>query len=240
MVNSLGKYKSGWRLLLIKAIITIVILALVEFILGTISAKDPMSTALKPFHNNYFSCAPYYLTNPGMGSEFSESPSATTRFVIFFILGYIMFFIINIIWFIPLFRPLAKYVNLLLFNLILIGAFLLAFFFPPKTTEISTIDKEIRITRHSWLFIPKTIPIHFSDIDSIWPQITSVFDGTTMQYINYLSISITTNKGFKIPLGKIQVSAQPGHPSKPPAPNVPADKMELAREIIRRMKAIIL
>jgi hypothetical protein len=234
-----SKYKTGGRLLLIKAIGTIAILVLVELILGALTSKDQLGIALIPFHNHYFSLSSWYLTNPGMGSEFSESPSATTRFVIYFILGYLMYALINIIWLIPALKKLADRVNSILFALLLLGAFLLAFFFPRRITEIDAVNKEIRITHHAWLFIPTTIHIPFSDISTIWPGIASDYDGTTKQYINYLIISLTTTRGVKISLGKIQVGEQTGSPSHQPVAIVSVDTKRIAGEVVRLIEGIV-
>jgi hypothetical protein len=234
-----GKYKTGWRLLLTKVISAVAILALVELILGALTSKDQLGTALSPFHNHYFSFSAWYLTNPGMGSEFSESPSATTRFVIYFILGYLIFAVINIIWFIPALKPVANRVNAILFALLLAGAFLLAFFFPRKITEIDAVNKEIRITRNAWLFIPTTIHIPFSDVSSVWAGISSDYDGPTKQYINFLSIAITTTQGIKIPIGETEAGKQTGSRSHPPVAVIADDKRRMVKEAVRLLEQVI-
>jgi hypothetical protein len=174
-----------------------------------------------------------------MGSEFSESPSATTRFVIYFILGYLIFAFINIIWLIPALKPVADRVNSFLFALLLTVAFLLAFFFPRKITEIDAVNKEIRITRHAWLFIPTTIHIPFNDVSTVWPGISSDYDGPTKQYINYLSISITTTGGKKILLGEIQAGEQSGPPDHKPVAIVPVEKRRMAEDVVLLIEEII-
>jgi hypothetical protein len=239
METKSSKYKTGARLLLIKVISTIASLVLVELILGALTSKDQLGTALSPFHNHYFSFSAWYLTNPGMGSEFSESPSATTRFVIYFILGYLIFAIINIIWLIPALKPMANRVNAILFALLLTGAFLLAFFFPRKITEIDAVNKEIRITRHAWLFIPTTIHIPFSDISTVWVGISSDYDGPTKQYINFLSIVVTNTRGIKIPLGETEAGKQTGSSSHTPVAIVAEDKRRMVKEAVRLLEGII-
>ena len=225
-----SNFKKGCSLLLMKAAGAIAIVALIEIILSAITNKDQ---SLTPFHNHYYFFSTFYLTDPGIGSEFSESPFATTRFIIYFILGYLIYAVINVIWLIPPLKKFADRVNSILLAMLLIGAFLVAFFFPPRVSIIDTTNKEIRVTRYSWLFIPTTTHVSFSDIDTVQTGTTYDYDGYTSKYIIDLVISITSTQGEKISLGKIQVDEQSGSPSHAPIVNIPTYKKQWGDEGVR-------
>jgi hypothetical protein len=240
MAVKINKYKTGWRWLLIKAICAIIIVFLAELLLGTLTNKDPLGKALAPFHNHYFSFSGHYLTTQGLGSGFSDDPSATIRFVIYFILGYLIFAVINIaIWLMPVLRQKASHINPVLFYMLLAGAFMLAFFFPPRITVIDTDGKEVIVTRHSYLFIPTTVHIPFSSIGKIEYNIATDYDGYNKQYINYMVISLTTKGGIKIPLGEIQAGEQKGTLVHKPVAVVTAEKKGLAEEAVSGVEAAV-
>ena len=234
-----SNFKSGCGLLLLKAIGTIAIVGLIECILGLISNKTPLGVALTPFHNHYFSFNTFYLTDTGMGSEFSESTFATTRFVIYFILGYLMYSLLNIIWLIPALKKFADRVNTVLLATVLLGAFLLAFFFPPRITVIDPINKEVRITRHTGCFIPTTVHVPFSNINTVQSGTTSDYNPYTSQYIIDLVISLTTNQGVKYSLGEIQVNEQSGSHSHAPVAIVPPAKKQLGDNVVRMIEDVV-
>ncbi len=188
-----SKYKYGWRLLLIKVIGAIAVVFLIETILTLIANNDP---ELSPFHNHYFSFSRYYLARQGLGSPFSDNPFATTRFVIYTILGYLIYAAINILWLIPALKRMGTRINPFLFYLMLTGAFLWAFFFPDRITVIDAGKKEIKIVNHSFLFIPQAIHIPFNKVKTAGYYITADYDGYNKQYINYLVVCLKKRMGL--------------------------------------------
>jgi hypothetical protein len=229
-----SKYKTGWRWLLIKAAIAIALVLLLEKILGALINSSPLGTALSPFHNHYFSFSSYYLTDQGMGSDFTVDPSATTRFVIYFVLGYLVYAFINVfILLIPVLRKQAARVNAVLYAALVAGAFLLAFFFPTRITTIDTGKKEIRITTYSYLFIPATTHLPFAGISHIDCDISSEYDGYNKQYINYSVISATTKNGIKTPLGEMNAGSQKGTLTHKPLVAILNHNTELAATAVK-------
>ncbi|WP_394772477.1 hypothetical protein [Mucilaginibacter sp.] len=211
MKDEKSKYKTGWRFLLIKAICAVAIVFLIETVLQAFTSKDALATELAPFHNHYFSLSRNFLTIPGMASTFSDDQTATTRFVEYFILGYIAFAIISmLIWAIPVLKKYSSRVNSVLFFLLVLSTFLVAFFFPGRMTVIDTEAREMESTLYSWWFIPETTRVTFDDIANIDYKTSWYYNGHDKIYNNYILITITTKSGAKINLGEIQAGEQPG------------------------------
>ena len=223
------KYKTGWRFLLIKAIAAVAIVFLIEIILRAFAGKDLLATTLAPFHNHYFSLSRNFITVPGIASTFSDDQTATTRFVEYFILGYIVFAIINLlIWIIPALKKHTGRINSVLFFLLVLSAFMASFFFPRRMTIIDTAAREIVSTRYSWWFIPETARVPFADIAGIDYKTTWYYNGHDKVYNNYIVIALTTKSGTQVDLGEIQAGEQKGTLVKKPPVMVSAALLQMA------------
>jgi len=235
-----SKYKTGWRFLLIKALGAIVIVFLIETILRALASKDVLATALAPFHNHYFSPFRNFITIPGMASTFSDDQTATTRFVEYFILGYIAFAIVTmVIWMIPILKKHSARINSALFFLLVLSTFLVAFFFPGRMTVIDTEAREIRITKNSWWFIPETTRILFNEIASIGYKTTWYYNGHDKEYNNYILIMLTTKSGTKVNLGEIQAGEQRGTLIHKPPVMIPPELITMAGKVVDALNAAV-
>ncbi len=233
MTTDVAKYKTGWRFLLIKAIAAIAIVFLTEIILRAFASNDPLAATLAPFHNHYFSLSRNFITIPGIASTFSDDQTATTRFVEYFILGYIIFTIITLlIWTIPVLKKHSARINSILFFLLVLSAFLAAFFFPRRMTVIDTEAREIVSTRYSWWFIPETTRIPFADIAGIDYKTSWYYNGHDKVYNNYILITLTTKSGTKTYLGEIQAGEQQGTLVKRPPAMVSAALLQMAAGVV--------
>jgi hypothetical protein len=235
-----SKYKTGWRLLLIKAICAVAIVFILEKILDLFTNADPLGAALLPFHNHYFSFSRYYLTNLGMGSDFTDDPSATNRFVMFFILGYVVYVVINTaVWLLCRSKTKAASINSWLYYLMVLIVFLLAFYFPGKITVIDTAKKEIRITTYTYFFIPATTHIPFNAISTIGYNTARDYDGYNKKYINYLMITVTNKTGIKTQIGEIQAGEEKGTLVHKPAMVIPQEKSALADRVVGALNKVV-
>ncbi|WP_252793555.1 hypothetical protein [Mucilaginibacter flavidus] len=233
MKEEKSKYKTGWRVLLIKAVCAVAIVFLIEIVLEALRSKDALATALAPFHNHYFSLSRNFLTIPGMASTFSDDQTATTRFVEYFILGYIAFAIISmLIWAIPVLKKYSSRINSVLFFLLVLSTFLVAFFFPGRMTVIDTKAREIRTTKNSWWFIPETTRIPFVNIANIGYKTTWYYNGHDKEYNNYIVITLTTKIGTKINLGEIQAGEQKGTLVHKPPVMIPPEQIVTAAKVV--------
>ena len=240
MDDKKNKYKTGWRFLLIKAICAVVIVFLIETTLRALSSKDTLATALTPFHNHYFSPSRYFITIPGMGSTFSDDQTATTRFVEYFILGYIAFAIINlVIWAIPVLKKRAGRIKSVLFALLMLRTFLVAFFFPGRMTVIDTETREIKTTHYTWWFIPETTHIPFANITSIDYKTSWYYNGHDKEYNNYIVIKLTTKNGTKINLGEIQAGEQRGTLVHKPPVMIPPELITMAEKVVNALNEAV-
>ncbi len=82
-----SKLNKGCWLTIAKIAGVIVAIYVIEYILNWVlndNNKDELSSALLPFHNNYFSFNSYYLTDVNVFSQTSNAPSASLRFVIYY------------------------------------------------------------------------------------------------------------------------------------------------------------
>jgi hypothetical protein len=120
-------------------------------------------------------------------------------------------------------------------NLLVLCMFLLAFFFPGKIAVIDTAGKEIRISRYSYGFIPKTVAIPFSNIDHFQSDSARFYDGYTRSYTSYLNISIITKAGAKISLGQIQANDQGGTLVHVPPFVIPAEKKAVVARVVNQL-----
>lgn len=235
-----NKFKTGWRWLLIKAACTLVVVLLTELLLGALTNNEPLGKTLRPFHNHYFSFSSYYLTNQGMGSGFSDGPWATTRFVIYLVPGYLIYAVLTILTGLtPVSKQKIDRTNAVLFYVMVAGAFLLAFFFPPRITVIDSARKEVCVTRFRYFFIPAAVYIPFNDIDKIECNAVSDYDGYNKVYVNYLVISLTTRTGTRISLGEMQAGEQKGTLMHKPGIMVAVEKKGMAEEMISEIEAVV-
>ncbi len=203
-LNKTKYLKGGW-LLLIKVISLFAVVFIIEQILHLFNNSDPLGKALIPFHNSYFSFSDHYLTCPGLSFEFSHTISATFRFAVYLLFGYIGYALINIpIFFIPFLKKYSDKINSGLFYLLLSGCFLFAFGFPERKTIINMKEKEIIITDYNYIFIPSSEHIAFSSVEGIRYNYSSFHDGYAMKDIFYLSIYLQTLDGRKINMGEIE------------------------------------
>lgn len=240
MTSDTPKYKTGWRFFLIKAICAILIVFLIETLLQALSSKDTLATTLAPFHNHYFSLSKYFISIPGMASTFSDDQTATTRFVEYFILGYIAFAIINLfVWAIPVLKKNADRINSVLFILLVLSTFLVAFFFPARISVIDTEGREVRITQNSWWFIPKTTRIPFSLVDSANYKTTWYYNGHDKEYNNYIVLTLTTKNGVKVSLGEIQAGEQRGTLVRHPPMMVSPELRAMAARVVIALNAAL-
>lgn len=240
MASDTGKYKKGWRFLLIQAITAIAIVFLIEVILRAFAGQGALSAALAPFHNHYFSLSRNFITVPGMASTFSDDQMATTRFVEYFILGYIVFAIINLlIWIIPALKRHSGRINTVLFGLLVLSAFLAAFFFPRRMTVIDTETHEIVTTRNSWWFIPETTRVAFTDIAGIDYKTTWYYNGHDKEYNNYIVITLTTKSGTQVNLGEIQTGEQKGTLVDKPPVMVSAALLKVAANAVAALNKAV-
>jgi hypothetical protein len=235
-----SKYKTGWRFLLIKAVCAVVIVFLMETILRALSNKEALATALAPFHNHYFSPSGNFITIPGMASTFSDDQTATTRFVEYFILGYIAYAIITmVIWMIPVLKKHSARINSALFFLLVLSTFLVAFFFPGRMTVIDTEAREIRTTKNFWWFIPETTRIPFANIANIGYKTTWYYNGHDKEYNNYIVITLITKSGIKINLGEIQAGEQRGTLVHKPPVMIPPEPTAMAAKVVNALNAAV-
>jgi len=236
-----SKYRTGWRFLLIKAVCAVAIVFLIETILRALSGNDALATALAPFHNHYFSLSRNFITIPGMASTFSDDQTATTRFVEYFILGYIAFIIINLlIWMIPILKKHSDPINSILFFLLVLSTFMVAFFFPGRMTAVDTDAREIRTTQYSWWFIPETTRIPFADIANIDYKTTWYYNGHDKEYNNYIVIALTTKSGRKINLGEIQAGEQKGTLVHKPPVMIPQQLIAMADKVVEALNGAVM
>lgn len=234
------KYKTGWRFLLMKAICALVIVFLIETILRALNSKDALAVALAPFHNHYYSPSRNFLTVPGMASSFSDDQTATTRFVLYFILGYIAFAIINLaLWAIPVLKKYSARINSVLFFLLVLSTFMVAFFFPGRMTVIDTEAREIVTTRNTWWFIPETTRIPFTNIANIDYKTTWYYNGHDKEYDNYIVLTLTTKSGAKINLGEIQAGEQRGTLVHKPPVMIPQELIAMAEKVVAALNVAV-
>ena len=240
MEGEKNKYKTGWRFLLIKAVCAVAVVFLIETILQAFASKEALATALAPFHNHYFSSSRNFITIPGMASTFSDDQTATTRFVEYFILGYIAFAIISmLIWAIPVLKKHSGRINSVLFFLLVLSTFMVAFFFPRRMTVIDTEAREIRVTQNSWWFIPETSHIPFTDIANINYKTTWYYNGHDKEYNNYIVIALITKSGAKINLGEIQAGEQRGTLVHKPPVMIPPQLIVMAAKVVDALNGAV-
>ncbi|MEP6611406.1 MAG: hypothetical protein ABJA76_05965 [Mucilaginibacter sp.] len=240
MDDEKSKYKTGWRFLLIKAICAVVIVFLIETILRALAGKDALATALTPFHNHYFSPSRNFITIPGMASTFSDDQTATTRFVEYFILGYIAFAIISmLIWMIPALKKHSGRINSVLFFLLVFSTFLVAFFFPGRMTVIDTEAREIKTTHYTWWFIPETTRVPFADIATVDYKTTWYYNGHDKEYNNYIVIALITKTGTKINLGEIQAGEQRGTLIHKPPVMIPPQLIVMTDKVVDALNGAV-
>ncbi len=232
-LNKTKYFKGGW-LLLIKVISLFAVVFIIEQILHLFNNDDALGKALIPFHNSYFSFSDYYLTGPGLSFEFSHTISATFRFAVYLLFGYIGYALINIpIFFIPILKKYSDKINSGLFYLLIPGCFLFAFGFPERKTIINMKEKEIIITDYNYIFIPSSEHIAFSSVEGILYNYSSFHEGYTMRDVFYLSIYLKTLDGRKINMGEIETAGNQSNGSggKPDA-QIPSELKIMVEKVV--------
>ncbi|MES2284871.1 MAG: hypothetical protein V4547_04220 [Bacteroidota bacterium] len=232
-LNKTKYFKGGW-LLLIKVISLFAVVFIIEQILHLFNNADPLGKALIPFHNSYFSFSDHYLTSPGLSFEFSHTTSATFRFAVYLLFGYIGYALISIpIFFIPFLKKYSDKINSGLFYLLIPGCFLFAFGFPERKTILNMKEKEIIITDYNYIFIPSSEHIAFSSVESIQYNYSLFHDGYAMGDVFYLSIYLQTLDGRKINMGEIETAGDQSAGSREKSdPQIPPELKTTAEKVV--------
>ncbi|MEO7531888.1 MAG: hypothetical protein ABIS69_10765 [Sediminibacterium sp.] len=223
----------GWRLLLLKLLVLVFLSVIIEWILTGLTSGN----ALVPFHNHYFSSAKYYLTSAALRSDFSTDTFATTRFGVYLLLSYLLYFLISII--LLFFTKKATKITEILFYLFITAPFFLAFFFPYRKAVIDTTKKEIVVTRYHYLFIPlSTQHISFKDVTAVSSKTSTEYDGYNKKYISYLAIGVQTKDGF-IVLGDKEAGEAKGTLTHPASPLLSAHDVQCTDTAIALIQQVI-
>ncbi|MDZ4757423.1 MAG: hypothetical protein SGJ10_04685 [Bacteroidota bacterium] len=169
---------------------------MIEYILNWIynkNTEDPLKIALGSFQNNYFSLSKYYLTNTS-GDMLTNDTSATRRFIVFYIIGYVIYAVLSVV--IPKLPKIKVYsarINTILFYMVFIIAFPIAFFIPDEKTIIDLDSKEITLTKYNYYLIPSTERIPFSAInkfDYFWYSTKGTRVGKQRNHSHFMALQV--------------------------------------------------
>lgn len=141
---------------------------LLNWIFTMIYPPDELAKSLVPFQNHFHAFTSYFVTSEDLTSEFTNDVVATARMITYSIVAVLGSFVVSaFLYMIPKARKLLDNVVYILFIPTVALAVAYSLFFPPTKTVFDKQAKEIIITQHSWIFIPKTEHIPFDQITKI-------------------------------------------------------------------------
>lgn len=213
------KSNKGCWFVILKIAGTILAVYAIEYLLHwTIKAgsNDALAVALSPFHNNYISLSNYYLTSADVSSQTADIPSASLRFVIYYILGYVIFTVLSLLMgVLPKVKKYAERITTVLFYAVFVVSFLLAFFFPTKITKVDLQAKEIVVTDYSYGFIPSSNYIPFSEVKQFTYTLTHNrdYNQTFSYYAHFVTLLVEQTDGRKTQIGDMEIGEADGNKS---------------------------
>jgi hypothetical protein len=237
------KLNMSWKPFLLKIILAIAGVYLIELAgRWTYQAAhpEPLSRALAPFQNNFFSFSAYYLTDSSFNFEFTRTPSATLRFEVYAIVAIFIYFLINIpLIFLPYIKKYAGEISKFLFYSIFALTFLLAFFLPDRKTVIDLGDKEIDVTRYSYWIISTTEHIPFKTVQRVYFDFVHDFDAYNHRFVYYLTLRVELSTGKNIRLGELEAGSVHGKWKDKPVWEAPAAIVSQGDEVVSLLKKSI-
>lgn len=198
----------GCTELIIRVVIAIIAVLVIDYGVALIFHRayphDEMTTALKPFQNNYLAQTSAFITSEGQTSEFTDDPSPTSRFwglAIVIMVGVFMLF--AILYAIPFTRKAINYTWHGLF-LALFVWMVDAMFFPPVMTVFDRDNKVMIIHQPSMFFFGTKTEVPFEQISGFTyePHFIDGFDH--YDDVLYADLFANTNDG-KVFIGDNQI-----------------------------------